>query len=140
MTWLLAELISSELGISAASQQQPASALWRYLGLACGRICIASHCVSIWFYPIGEASLVWDCHTTVPIDLKLAVQPHILKGTCTKPHRPIDCQFSTAASIWLDCVILCVLSITFAWLLCARRESPLRWSDEIQSIESTLRW
>ena len=59
---------------------------------------------------------------SVPIDLKLAAQPHILKGTCTKPHHPI--AISSAGSIWIDLLDLVVLSITFAWLLCARRESP----------------
>ena len=34
------------------------------------------------FIGLGPHPLV----ASVPIDLKLAVQPHILKGTCTKPH------------------------------------------------------
>ena len=46
-----------------------------------------------------------------PIDLKLAAQPHILKGTSSRElHHSV--------------VLLKRVSITFAWLLCARRESP----------------
>ena len=46
-----------------------------------------------------------------PIDLKLAAQPHILKGTSSRELPKGICSSESA-------------SITFAWLLCARRESP----------------
>ena len=57
-----------------------------------------------------------------PIDLKLASQPHILKGTCTKPqsHHAEYRSLHVCVSVNLE-----ILSITFEWLLCARRESPL---------------
>jgi len=57
-----------------------------------------------------------------PIDLKLASQPHILKGTCTKPQsHHAECN---TLHVCVS-VNLAILSITFVWLLCARRESPL---------------
>ena len=63
---------------------------------------------------------------------------HPERDMCTKP-----CVYDVCVLLQKHvhvCRRSCVVSITFAWLLCARRESPLRWSDEIQSIESTGRW
>ena len=54
-----------------------------HVWLVGGRICIAAHCVSIWFDPIGEDSLFWqplDLYRSGAARLKLALQLSILKG------------------------------------------------------------
>ena len=96
MTWHLAELISSELGISGSVTTTARLRLVEVfrVGMWKDLYCFALRIDMVlpdWrgFIGLGPHPLV----ASVPIDLKLAVQPHILKGTCTKPHHPIDCQF-----------------------------------------------
>ena len=77
----------------------------------------------------GFTGLVRECPYTQgspgPIGLKLAAQPHILKGTWRSALRVVGIAVHACVHGCLISGAVCCLSITFAWLLCARRESPL---------------
>ena len=58
-----------------------------HVWLVGGRICIAAHCVSIWFDPIGEDSLFWQ-----PLDLLQVWRRSIeARITAVHPERAMVC-------------------------------------------------
>ena len=83
-----AELICSVLGIGIVTTTARLTIEVAWVGMWKDLYCFALRINMV--LPDWRGFIGLGPNFLVPVDLKLAVQPHILKGTCTEPHSMIS--------------------------------------------------